>query len=129
MAADLHLHLHTQIPALEHMAAADMALRHVAHALLVGVEEKQVSEHALQVGSTTDWEFADGQQICGIRYKQVSEHALQVGSIIGTLDVHRCKAGNVVLRLAGEQALAHFCHGDFWWDSVRPPLYPCFFLS
>eukprot|EP00200_Dunaliella_tertiolecta_P018774 CAMPEP_0202399818 /NCGR_PEP_ID=MMETSP1128-20130828/2275_1 /ASSEMBLY_ACC=CAM_ASM_000463 /TAXON_ID=3047 /ORGANISM="Dunaliella tertiolecta, Strain CCMP1320" /LENGTH=483 /DNA_ID=CAMNT_0049003223 /DNA_START=238 /DNA_END=1689 /DNA_ORIENTATION=- len=40
------------IPALEHMAAADMALRHVAHALLVGVEEKQVSEHALQVTSS-----------------------------------------------------------------------------
>jgi hypothetical protein len=27
----------------------DAALRHVAHALLVGVEEKQVMEHALQV--------------------------------------------------------------------------------
>jgi len=39
------------ISAEEHTAAADMALRHVAHALLVGVEEKQVSEHALQVMS------------------------------------------------------------------------------
>jgi hypothetical protein len=27
----------------------DAALRHVAHALLVGVDEKQVMEHALQV--------------------------------------------------------------------------------
>ena len=29
----------------------DAALRHVAHALLVGVQEKQVMEHALQVRS------------------------------------------------------------------------------
>jgi glutathione S-transferase len=29
----------------------DAALRHVAHALLVGVQEKQVMEHALQLGA------------------------------------------------------------------------------
>lgn len=33
----------------EHEAAMDAALRHVTHALLVGVDEKQVMEHALQV--------------------------------------------------------------------------------
>lgn len=32
------------------MPAMDAALRHVAHALLVGVDEKQVMEYALQVG-------------------------------------------------------------------------------
>lgn len=40
----------TAIPALEHLADADAALRHVVHALLVGVEAKQVAaQHALQV--------------------------------------------------------------------------------
>lgn len=33
----------------QHVPAMDAALRHVAHALLVGVDEKQVMEHALQV--------------------------------------------------------------------------------
>lgn len=37
------------VAALQHEAAMDAALRHVAHALLVGVQEKQVMEHALQV--------------------------------------------------------------------------------
>lgn len=39
------------VAALQHVDAMDGALRHVAHALLVGVEEKQVLEHALQVGA------------------------------------------------------------------------------
>ena len=39
----------TGVAAVEHTAAMDAALRHVAHALLVGVDEKQVMEHALQV--------------------------------------------------------------------------------
>lgn len=39
----------TGVPALEHMAAGDAALRHVVHALLVGVEAKQASPQALQV--------------------------------------------------------------------------------
>jgi hypothetical protein len=58
------LYVSPQVSAQEHMAAADMALRHVAHALLVGVEEKQVSEHALQVklltyrvGPNRTWDF------------------------------------------------------------------------
>ncbi|GLC43420.1 hypothetical protein PLESTB_001555600 [Pleodorina starrii] len=38
----------TALPALEHSREADAALRHVAHALLVGVEAKQVSTEALQ---------------------------------------------------------------------------------
>lgn len=37
----------TAIPALEHTPGADAALRHVAHALLVGVETKQAGPHAL----------------------------------------------------------------------------------
>lgn len=36
--------------------AVDAALRHVAHALLVGVEEKQVMEHALQVQASGDFD-------------------------------------------------------------------------
>jgi hypothetical protein len=39
----------TAIPAEEYTAAGDMALRHVAHALLVGVDAKQASPQALQV--------------------------------------------------------------------------------
>lgn len=42
----------TGVAAIQHTAAMDAALRHVAHALLVGVEEKQVMEHALQVTAT-----------------------------------------------------------------------------
>ncbi|KAG2493053.1 hypothetical protein HYH03_008716 [Edaphochlamys debaryana] len=38
----------TAVPALEHTAACDAALRHLAHALLVGVEAKQVSPQAMQ---------------------------------------------------------------------------------
>jgi hypothetical protein len=34
---------------MEHQPAADAALRHVIHALLVGVEAKQVGPQALQV--------------------------------------------------------------------------------
>ncbi len=40
----------TARPALEHMDAMDAALRHVVHAMLVGVEAKQLSPQALQVG-------------------------------------------------------------------------------
>lgn len=40
----------TAVPATQHTAEADAALRHVVHALLVGVEAKQVSQQALQVG-------------------------------------------------------------------------------
>jgi glutathione S-transferase len=40
----------TGVAATQHEAGMDAALRHVAHALLVGVQEKQVMEHALQVG-------------------------------------------------------------------------------
>ncbi|GLI60527.1 hypothetical protein VaNZ11_002533 [Volvox africanus] len=43
----------TAIPALGHVAEADAALRHVAHALLVGVEAKQVSPQALQTSTST----------------------------------------------------------------------------
>eukprot|EP00878_Enallax_costatus_P017108 GHUV01017963.1.p1 GENE.GHUV01017963.1~~GHUV01017963.1.p1 ORF type:complete len:518 (+),score=110.16 GHUV01017963.1:223-1554(+) len=39
----------TGVAAVEHTAAMDAAMRHVVHALLVGVDEKQVLEHALQV--------------------------------------------------------------------------------
>lgn len=39
----------TAIPALEYTRDADAALRHVSHALLVGVDAKQVSQQALQV--------------------------------------------------------------------------------
>lgn len=39
----------TAIPDLDHTRDADVALRHVVHALLVGVEAKQVSQQALQV--------------------------------------------------------------------------------
>lgn len=39
----------TGVAALEHTAAMDAGLRHVTHALLVGVDEKQVMENALQV--------------------------------------------------------------------------------
>jgi len=42
----------TGVPALEHLPAMDAALRHVVHALLVGVEAKQVSAEALQVSSS-----------------------------------------------------------------------------
>ncbi|PNH08687.1 hypothetical protein TSOC_004726 [Tetrabaena socialis] len=38
----------TAVPALQHTREADAALRHVAHALLAGVEAKQVSPQALQ---------------------------------------------------------------------------------
>lgn len=41
----------TAVPALEHTPAADAALRHVAHALLVGVEAKQAGPHAVQAAS------------------------------------------------------------------------------
>ncbi len=40
----------TAVPATQHTAEADAALRHVVHALLVGVDAKQVSQQALQVG-------------------------------------------------------------------------------
>jgi hypothetical protein len=43
-------------PGLDHYAAADAAMRHVAHALLAGVEAKQVSQEALQVGDMQEWE-------------------------------------------------------------------------
>lgn len=39
----------TGVAAEQHTAAMDAAMRHVAHALLVGVDEKQVMENALQV--------------------------------------------------------------------------------
>lgn len=39
----------TAIAAEEHTAAVDAALRHVAHALLLGVEAKQLSKQALAV--------------------------------------------------------------------------------
>jgi glutathione S-transferase len=39
------------IPAMEYEAAADAALRHVAHALLVGVGSKQAGSEALAVGA------------------------------------------------------------------------------
>ncbi|KXZ55141.1 hypothetical protein GPECTOR_3g291 [Gonium pectorale] len=42
----------TAIPALQHLPQADAALRHVVHALLVGVEAKQVSPQALQTSSS-----------------------------------------------------------------------------
>ncbi|KAL6754402.1 glutathione S-transferase [Haematococcus lacustris] len=42
----------TAIPAEEWTAAGDAALRHVAHALIVGVQAKQVSQQALQVTAT-----------------------------------------------------------------------------
>jgi hypothetical protein len=42
----------TAVPALGHMQEADAALRHVVHALLVGVDAKQVSPQALQVRSS-----------------------------------------------------------------------------
>mmetsp|Transcript_1875 Transcript_1875/g.2893 ORF Transcript_1875/g.2893 Transcript_1875/m.2893 type:complete len:538 (-) Transcript_1875:616-2229(-) len=42
----------TAIPAEEYTAAADMAMRHVVHAMLVGVEAKQVSSAALQTSAT-----------------------------------------------------------------------------
>ncbi|GFR39728.1 hypothetical protein Agub_g209 [Astrephomene gubernaculifera] len=40
-------------PALEHWRQADAALRHVAHALLAGVEAKQASQQALQTFAST----------------------------------------------------------------------------
>jgi len=43
----------TAIAAEEWTAAGDAALRHVVHALLVGVEAKQVSQHALQVTTSS----------------------------------------------------------------------------
>ncbi|MEW5302529.1 MAG: hypothetical protein WDW36_005306 [Sanguina aurantia] len=42
----------TAIPDLSALPATDAALRHVAHMLLVGVEAKAVSTHALQVSSS-----------------------------------------------------------------------------
>mmetsp|Transcript_5968 Transcript_5968/g.15363 ORF Transcript_5968/g.15363 Transcript_5968/m.15363 type:complete len:531 (+) Transcript_5968:148-1740(+) len=39
----------TASPGLEHLEAVDAGLRHVVHALMVGPEAKQLSEHALQV--------------------------------------------------------------------------------
>ncbi len=39
----------TAIPNTNYTKEADAALRHVAHALLAGVESKQLSPHALQV--------------------------------------------------------------------------------
>lgn len=44
----------------------DAALRHVAHALLVGVEEKQVMEHALQVGVGVGGFLGSGGGCCGV---------------------------------------------------------------
>jgi glutathione S-transferase len=40
------------IAAVEHTDAMDAAMRHVVHALLVGVEGKQVGQQALQVRGT-----------------------------------------------------------------------------
>ena len=40
----------TAVPALEHTAAMDAALRIVSHALLIGAEAHLASEHAIQVG-------------------------------------------------------------------------------
>eukprot|EP00877_Chromochloris_zofingiensis_P005299 jgi/Chrzof1/14770/Cz09g15160.t1 len=42
----------TAIPDMSQVPAADAALRHVVHALLVGVEAKQLSPHALQVSDS-----------------------------------------------------------------------------
>lgn len=39
----------------QHVPAVDAALRHVAHALLVGVDEKQVMENTLQVSKGLAW--------------------------------------------------------------------------
>jgi hypothetical protein len=39
----------TALAALQHQPAMDAALRHVVHGLLLGVQEKQAMEHALQV--------------------------------------------------------------------------------
>lgn len=46
--------------------AMDAALRHVAHALLVGVEEKQVMEHALQVGGGVGGFSGSGRGCWGV---------------------------------------------------------------
>lgn len=43
----------TAIPATEHLAAADAGLRHVVHAMLVGVGAKALSQQALQARSAT----------------------------------------------------------------------------
>ncbi|PNW88790.1 hypothetical protein CHLRE_01g044700v5 [Chlamydomonas reinhardtii] len=42
----------TAIPNTNYTAEADAALRHVAHALLAGVEAKQLSQHALQTSAS-----------------------------------------------------------------------------
>ncbi|PRW59564.1 glutathione S-transferase isoform A [Chlorella sorokiniana] len=56
----------TAIPALEHWDAADAALRHVAHALLVGVEAKQASPQALAAaGSSGGAGGHDGGNVVG----------------------------------------------------------------
>lgn len=39
----------TAVPAMQHQAGADEALRHVVHALLVGVEDKQAGDRPLRV--------------------------------------------------------------------------------
>ena len=43
----------TAQPAMEHLDTVDAAMRHVAHALLVGIESKQVGSHALGPGPSS----------------------------------------------------------------------------
>ena len=53
----------TAVPALEHTPAADAALRHVAHALLVGVEAKQAGPHALRAAEGGSGAAHDGAPV------------------------------------------------------------------
>eukprot|EP00879_Flechtneria_rotunda_P013937 GHRR01014556.1.p1 GENE.GHRR01014556.1~~GHRR01014556.1.p1 ORF type:complete len:360 (+),score=94.86 GHRR01014556.1:732-1811(+) len=48
----------TGIAAAEHTAAVDAALRHVVHALLTGVQEKQVMQEALQIKDLGEFDGA-----------------------------------------------------------------------
>jgi len=52
----------------EYEAAADAAMRHVVHALLVGVEAKQVTEQALQVSESASGGFGGAPVIAAAEY-------------------------------------------------------------
>ncbi|KAL4421036.1 hypothetical protein ABPG77_007511 [Micractinium sp. CCAP 211/92] len=58
----------TAIPAMEHQAAADAVLRHVAHALLLGVEAKQASPAVLPAASGAATQHDGGVVIPALAY-------------------------------------------------------------
>ncbi len=54
----------TAVPAMQYEAAADAGLRHVAHALLAGVDAKQASPAALQVRYSIAQHTCCGNAVC-----------------------------------------------------------------